>query len=48
MRRETNDVERTEVSTDTDGLALQLQRCSMYTLPRLAPDYRVLTCICLR
>jgi hypothetical protein len=41
MRRETNDVESTEVSTDTDSLALQLRRCSMYALRRLAPDYRV-------
>jgi len=37
MRRETNDVK----STNTDSLALQHQRSSMYTLPRLAPDYRV-------
>ena len=41
MRRETNDVESTEAFADTDSLALELQRCSIYTLPRLAPDYRV-------
>jgi hypothetical protein len=40
MRRETNDVESTEVSTDTDSLALQRQRLLMHTLPRLAPDSR--------